>query len=878
MSTAPERSLANKVQPLGNSNHASLLLRRKCACGSPTSALTGTCPECKRKNPLQTKRRIGASNDPLESEADRVADQVIGRGSPALPSISGVAAGRVQRQEAPKEKTNQEKYLEGLEKLGEAFLKTPLGKELLEKIKQDALVKGASKLGKDFISTWQGKVVTGAAATGTVAALAATHKGLPMQIPEIPLDILTPGLSVQLSYKGPVDKPTEVMITFKFAEQAPKASGDRKPLSKTDKFRAETARMAAENAKFRASMTYPPGSPEDLQQKTEQEAISAAVQKFSGGPDIEATIRKYPWLGTSQPKSGLQLTMPQPSFGSQTPSLFGDEFKLKLPGEQKKKEEEPALQKKLSIGASNDPLEQEADRVADQVLSSPASSAVSTTSPRIQRFSGQSNEQAGSAPASVDHTLASSGTPLEPALRQRMEQGFGHDFSRVRIHTDAQAAASAHEVNANAYTVGHNVVFGAGRFAPDTQEGQRLIAHELTHVVQQGATVTSGMAPTPTLRRQSLGDAEELLDDLGLGGVEKEIIDLGKGLAGAAEEEVRNQLRALGGMPGTGAVFSKPGCPTNFCNPFADVGEARKNLVLTAPILLAGVAKVVSPRVVPLWSQYLFGGASPQNLTSSFGKDFTASSTTLSTANFIRKQVATEIKGQHRAILGSAPSVTVDLTPRMTKTLAAIDNSSGPNAMDFNVIGDIAGNIAGGIGKDQLSTKVGAQPSPFNDERTAAISATLTRTKKGIKVNPDIVFTIRDTIDLCPGNCGALTEQDATIPMSRFEATGLSGDVPFEITFPAPSAALSEFEIPVAWPAAPSKSKGAPKKKKAPAKSKSTAKPKPKVAKPETGKTSELPVSPWLQGQHASAETQSETGGYLGAEPSDSIADDEELA
>lgn len=485
MSLASLKTLAAKPQAAAKANPASLLLRRKCACGSPSSSLAGECPECKSRKRLQTKLRIGASNDPQEQEADRVAEQMIGSSLPASPSISGAASGRLQRQEAPKEKSDQEKYLEGLQKIGEAFLQTPLGKELQEKIKQDALVKGATNLGKNFIATWPGKIVTGAAATGAIAALAATHKELPAQIPEIPLDILTPGLSVQLSYKGPVDKPTEAMITFKFTEQAPKTNGDKKPASASEKYRAETARMAADMAKFRAGMTYPPGSPEDLQQKAEQDAISKAALRFSGGPDIDATIKKYPWLATPQPKTGLQLTPPKPSFGTQPPLPFGDQFKLKLPEAQKKKEDEPALQKKLSIGASNDPLEQEADRVADQVLASPASSAVSSAPQRIQRFSGHSSDQAGSAPASVDRVLASSGRPLEPALRNDMEQRFGHDFSAVRIHDGPAAEQSAREVNANAYTAGAHIVFGAGQLQPEGHQGRHLLAHELTHVVQQ---------------------------------------------------------------------------------------------------------------------------------------------------------------------------------------------------------------------------------------------------------------------------------------------------------------------------------------------------------------------------------------------------------
>jgi hypothetical protein len=70
-------------------------------------------------------------------------------------------------------------------------------------------------------------------------------------------------------------------------------------------------------------------------------------------------------------------------------------------------------------------------------------------------------------------------------MRASMERRFAHDFSSVRIHADARAAESAEHVNARAYTVGANVVFGAGQYAPDSQVGQRLIAHELAHVVQQ---------------------------------------------------------------------------------------------------------------------------------------------------------------------------------------------------------------------------------------------------------------------------------------------------------------------------------------------------------------------------------------------------------
>ena len=146
------------------------------------------------------------------------------------------------------------------------------------------------------------------------------------------------------------------------------------------------------------------------------------------------------------------------------------------------------LQTKLRVNEPGDVYEREADRVAEQVLAQPARGDVSNAPPRIQRYAGEASGQADTAPASVDRVLASAGRPLEPALRQDMEQRFGHDFSRVRVHSGAASEQSARDVNAHAYTVGHNVVFGTDRFAPNTSEGQRLLAHELTHVVQQSAS------------------------------------------------------------------------------------------------------------------------------------------------------------------------------------------------------------------------------------------------------------------------------------------------------------------------------------------------------------------------------------------------------
>jgi hypothetical protein len=89
------------------------------------------------------------------------------------------------------------------------------------------------------------------------------------------------------------------------------------------------------------------------------------------------------------------------------------------------------------------------------------------------------------APPIVHEVLQSPGQPLDAATRRLVEPRFGHNFGQVRVHTDAEAAKSAIAINANAYTVGHNIIFGAGKYQPGDTAGRQLLAHELTHVVQQ---------------------------------------------------------------------------------------------------------------------------------------------------------------------------------------------------------------------------------------------------------------------------------------------------------------------------------------------------------------------------------------------------------
>jgi hypothetical protein len=153
------------------------------------------------------------------------------------------------------------------------------------------------------------------------------------------------------------------------------------------------------------------------------------------------------------------------------------------------------VQAKLAVNRPGDRYEQEADRIADQVMrmSEPrdtekteSAGTANGATISMQREPTDQAEPTG-VPTSVDQVLRSPSQPLDPATRAFMEPRFGHDFSQVRVHVDTKSAASARAVNALAYTVGQDIVFATGQYQPKPYLGWRLIAHELSHVMQQRA-------------------------------------------------------------------------------------------------------------------------------------------------------------------------------------------------------------------------------------------------------------------------------------------------------------------------------------------------------------------------------------------------------
>ena len=127
----------------------------------------------------------------------------------------------------------------------------------------------------------------------------------------------------------------------------------------------------------------------------------------------------------------------------------------------------------------------------------------------LQRRAVDNQSEPSEVSSVVHDVLRSPGQPLDPTIRAFMEPRFGHDFSKVRVHANAKAADSARAVNALAYTVGPDVVFAAGQYAPDTIGGRQVLAHELTHTIQQSQGRTGGALFDGSAQISDPGDIHE---------------------------------------------------------------------------------------------------------------------------------------------------------------------------------------------------------------------------------------------------------------------------------------------------------------------------------------------------------------------------------
>lgn len=224
------------------------------------------------------------------------------------------------------------------------------------------------------------------------------------------------------------------------------------------------------------------------------------------------TSAKPPAMATAQPASATNDRTHVRALEAPVPEAAPATNRFDLAGVASR------IQRKPDISAPGDAFEREADVVADRVMrmAEPASARSLQGSPgpvSIQRKCSACDDEdrrtlhtkrsdTASVGNAVDTATAArvaqrGGEPLSRDARAFFEPRFGHDFSHVRVHADGEAAHAARSVQARAYTLGHDIVFGAGQYSPSTRVGRHLLAHELTHVVQQGAGAIAQVRRAP---------------------------------------------------------------------------------------------------------------------------------------------------------------------------------------------------------------------------------------------------------------------------------------------------------------------------------------------------------------------------------------------
>ena len=598
--------------------------------------------------------------------------------------------------------------------------------------------------------------------------------------------------------------------------------------------------------------------------------------------------------------------------------------------------EQGAVQLKLAIGRTDDPLEHEADRVAEHVMRTlgPVQRATPGEANIVRRrcvgceedASGQAcaeceaeenkhesaiklsrKESDGAAasdgiaaPPIVHDVLRSPGQPLATQDLDFFGPRFGFDVSRVRVHTGHTAAESAQSVNALAYASGTNIVFAAGQYRPGTEQGRRLLAHELAHVGQQnsggggpirrmgdvgkvpadlGCTIPDWNAaadefvlfpnlettlvaadktkigayldrhhetePNKALRvdgyasepgddslnwKLSCQRASAVMDELmhpsaskypGLPKVAISLFMQGETVEFGPEAQNRRATiysvsqvipvpqteTPSGGGGGTGdprdagvegqypppfkSCAVNPDCPDTYCRPFDTLKQALDDRASDGESVLSTIA-TANPHAEPLFRKYVFSPGPAGDISAEYGADFASSRTTRNVSERIHPLVEADIKSNPPAFPTPDSWVTVDYeTDPGRASLKQQFNQLATSGLVYTDPFEVPGLIAGGVGTNQGFCTVGANTSGAQeDSRSARVSAQVFKNPDGsMVINPIVNYTVVDTLDFCPGNCGGFFAQHLgnTLQMSRWEASGISGDVPFTVNFQGPS-------------------------------------------------------------------------------------------
>jgi hypothetical protein len=491
------------------------LLQRRCACGTGSTLFGGACPECskKRKPAVQARLRIGRQDDPLEREADQTAERVLRgeRGAPAI-SRAGAAVQRDgpaktapqppegERQPAPAEAPGDAKGEGASADAATASTCSPRGLKRVDYLKEP----GTST--KDFgLTTLMASsatvpaAVTRPAAKGGGVTLEATTAALPT-IPSVytAADTFVEGEAHFIGGEGrnpcpSGKKPIKWFITPQGANKIREGELDhcadfRLAFDLSLKRYAEAVNALAGKRSF-----------------PNQAAAEQALKKATGVHpddwfDAFACLARKTKLRDRQGWHDPRPLKREPKLDDNCQFVYLWITESSLP----------------EVGQAKHPASDIIKDCGEAGAKAPAATGGQVGAPHAEdggwepwadgeteetlmqrREASSAGGDPDTAPALVEQVLGSPGQPLDESARAFMEPRFGRDFSRVRVHTDARAAASARRVGALAYTVGHHLVFDRGQFDPLGATGRQLLAHELTHVVQQGASGDS-----PTLQRK----------------------------------------------------------------------------------------------------------------------------------------------------------------------------------------------------------------------------------------------------------------------------------------------------------------------------------------------------------------------------------------
>jgi hypothetical protein len=445
---------------------ASTWLQPKCSCGTGAGGVSGRCPACARQQALglQTQLAVSTPGDRFEQEADQAAARVLaGSGRPTLTPL---AAPPLQREgEDDKKKEPPGPIGEGLATVGKNLGENnPAFSAFSEQLAAKFLAQPApisvgipAFLGANYAFLW---------------GMALVNPAMRRSFDDFNLAML-PGLVPQFpvkTFQYRILDSAQTRFAFDLGLDASKLM---------TAFNEGVLNTHVSSLKFDTGGKLDTKGPQPLALSSMQVQLGLFGDGvlLSGG--FRNGISPYPLMGDD----GSRVMAQTPALPDLFPNQRDVRFTLQL----------DLLKLAGHFGSPPPP-----PRRAPEQMQREASDTATVDAP--------------TATSAVQSTLASAGAPLDAGTRGFMQSRFGHDFGRVRIHADAGADASARAVAAHAYTVGPHIAFASGRYAPHTAEGRRLLAHELAHVVQQGAGAKlTGMPPASPAERASSGHRATLM-------------------------------------------------------------------------------------------------------------------------------------------------------------------------------------------------------------------------------------------------------------------------------------------------------------------------------------------------------------------------------